>query len=127
MARNLPCISNQKTPIFFAVSLACTATSMTVTLATDDAFGGKLFAYTNPRGCAARGIGLTETALTFAYEEDATRCGVQLESKGVFSNTVVIQHHPVIQQKGDRAIKLYCYFELAADKVVTNGYDVISE
>jgi hypothetical protein len=29
-------------------------------------------------------------------------------------------------QKGDRAIKIYCFFEVG-DKTVTNGYDVIAE
>jgi len=29
-------------------------------------------------------------------------------------------------QKGDRAIKLYCFFEVG-DKTVTNGYDVIAD
>ncbi len=100
---------------------------MTVTLSTDEPFEGKLFAFKNPRGCAAKGRGQRTTALTFAYEEEDGRCGVRLEEKGVFSNTLVVQHHPIIQQKGDRAIKLYCYFEVAADKVVTNRYDVISE
>ncbi len=113
------------------VSLVCTDTTMTVTLNTEEDFEGKIFALSNPRGCAVRGQGTTETALTFAYEEDGvdegSRCGVRLEEKGVFSNTIVIQHHPVIQQKGDRAIKLFCFFEVTADKVVTNSYDVISE
>jgi hypothetical protein len=31
--------------------------------------------------------------------------------QGVYSNVIVVQHHPVIQRKGDRAIQLYCYFE----------------
>ncbi len=100
---------------------------MTVTLNTEEPFKGKLFSSKNSRGCSARGQGARETSLTFAYEDPEGRCGVQLEEKGVFSNTVVIQHHPVIQQKGDRAIKLYCYFEVAADKVVTNAYDVLAE
>ena len=109
------------------MSLVCTATTMTVTLATEDPFRGKLFAYKNPRTCATKGRGDTETSLTFAYEGDEDKCGVVLEEKGVFSNTIVVQHHPIIQQKGDRAIKLYCFFEVAGDKVVTNSYDVISE
>lgn len=100
---------------------------MTITLNTEESFRGKIFAYQNPRNCAVKGIGRKTTALTFAYEDDSDRCGVQLEEKGVFSNTIVIQHHPIIQQKGDRAIKLYCFFEVASDKVVTNNYDVISE
>ena len=31
-----------------------------------------------------------------------------------------------VSQKGDRAIKLYCFFEVG-DKTVTNGYDVIAD
>ncbi len=60
------------------------------------------------------------------YEDPENVCGVERESEGVFSNTIVVQHHPVIQQKGDRAIKLYCFFEVG-DKTVTNGYDVIAD
>ena len=54
------------------------------------------------------------------------RCGVAREERGVYSNTIVIQHHPIIQQKGDRAIKLYCFFE-AGEKTVSNTYNVISD
>ena len=90
------------------VTLVCGAKAMTVTLTTDEGFQGKLFAYKNPRGCQARGTGRTETSLTFLYEEEEEdqliqqRCGVEREADGVFSNTVVIQNHPIIQQKGDR-------------------------
>lgn len=113
--------------IIHLVSLVCTETDMTVTLNTEEAFRGKIFAVDNPRECSVKGAGRTETSLTFSYEDPDDVCGVELEDKGVFSNTVVIQHHPVIQQKGDRAIKLYCFFEVTSDKVVTNSYDVISE
>ncbi len=91
----------------------------------------QIFALSNPRGCFVRGGGDTRTSLSFPYEEEGDgaerECGVRLEEKGVFSNTIVIQHHPVIQQKGDRAIKLFCFFEVAGDKVVTNSYDILSE
>ena len=100
---------------------------MTVTLNTEDSFNGKLFAFKNPRECTARGVGRTETSLTFEYEDPEQRCGTEREEEGVFTNTIVVQHHPIIQQKGDRAIKLYCFFEITGDKVVTNSYDVISE
>ena len=39
---------------------------------------------------------------------------------------VVVQHHPVLQRKGDKAVQLYCFFT-AQDKVVTNNYDVLSD
>ena len=105
---------------------------MTVTLTTKEGFGGKLYAYNNLRGCQSRGLGRTETSLRFFYEEDEAsvprreQCGVKTEEKGIFSNTVVIQNHPVIQQKGDRAIKLYCYFE-TGEKTVTNSYNVLAD
>ena len=103
---------------------------MTVTLTTKEGFGGKLYAYQNIRGCQSKGKGRTETSLRFFYEEDeadipkAQQCGVKEEKKGIFSNTVVIQNHPIIQQKGDRAIKLYCYFD-TGEKTVSNSYNVL--
>merc|ERR1712223_677419 len=108
------------------LSLVCTSTSMTVTLNTVDGFRGKMFAVKNPRGCSTKGSGTTETRLTFNYNDTEKQCGVQREERGVFSNTIVIQNHPIIQQKGDRAIKLYCFFE-AGEKTVTNSYDVIAD
>ena len=53
-------------------------------------------------------------------------CGVSREEGGVYSSVVVVQHHPVIQRKGDRAVQLYCFFE-TGDKTVTNSYDVLAE
>ena len=38
---------------------------------------------------------------------------------------VVVQHHPVLQRKGDKAVQLFCFFA-AQDKVVTNSYDVLA-
>ena len=99
---------------------------MTVTLNTVDGFRGKMFAVKNPRGCSTKGSGTTETRLTFNYQDPERQCGVQREERGVYSNTIVIQNHPIIQQKGDRAIKLYCFFE-AGEKTVTNSYDVIAD
>ncbi|XP_059096063.1 uncharacterized protein LOC131890668 isoform X2 [Tigriopus californicus] len=129
--RRFPRQTSEETPpsnqIDDEVSLVCTATSMTITLNTEEAFTGKLFAFRNPKQCAIRGTGTTQTALTFEYEDPNQRCGTEREAEGVFTNTIVVQHHPIIQQKGDRAIKLYCFFEIAGDKVVTNSYDVIAE
>ena len=62
------------------------------------------------------------------YEDPEEDCGVErAETEGAYTTTVVVQHHPIIQQKGDRAIRLYCYFDIDQDKVVTNSYDIISE
>ena len=100
---------------------------MTVTLNTEEPFTGRLFAQSGARDCETRGAARTETQLSFFFEEAAAaRSGVEREERGVYSNVVVVQHHPVIQRKGDRAVQLFCYFE-TGDKVVTNSYDVLAE
>ena len=48
------------------------------------------------------------------------------DDAGVVSAVVVVQHHPVIQRKGDKAVQILCYFQ-DQSKLVTNSYDVISE
>ena len=114
------------------VSLVCGAKSMTVTLTTKEGFEGVLYSYANVKKCRSRGLQRTETALRFFYEEDeaavpkAEQCGVVKEEKGIFSSTVVIQNHPIIQQKGDRAIKVYCYFE-TGEKTISNSYNVLAD
>ena len=54
------------------------------------------------------------------------RCDITREEEGVLSAVVVVQHHPVLQRKGDKAVQLYCYFT-TQDKLVTNSYDVLAE
>ena len=109
------------------MSLACTGESMTITLNTAQPFTGRLFAQSAGRECQTRGAARTDTELTiFFEEEDAARCGLEREERGAYSMVVVVQHHPVIQRRGDRAVQLYCYFDTGL-KVVTNGYDVLAK
>ena len=100
---------------------------MTVTLSTEEPFTGRLFAQSAGRECQTRGTSSTATELIFSFEEsEAARCGLERVEGGAFSMVVVVQHHPVIQRRGDRAVQLYCYFDTGL-KVVTNGYDVLAE
>ena len=70
---------------------------------------------------------MTVTVLTVYFEEEkAARCGVARERGGVYSVSLVVQQHPVLQRRGDRVVQLYCYFDTGV-KVVTNGYDVLAE
>ena len=114
-------------PACIDLSLVCTAQSMTVTLKTEEPFTGRLFAQDTGRDCQILGTARTETKLSFYFEPSAAaKYGVERGERGVYSSVVVVQHHQVIQRKGDRAVKLLCYFE-TGDKVVTNSYDVIAE
>jgi len=109
------------------VSLACSGESMTITLNTNTPFTGRLFSQAAGRDCQTRGAAGTATQLAISFEEeDSARCGLERLEEGAYSMVVVVQHHPVIQRVGDRAVQLYCYFDTGL-KVVTNGYDVLAD
>jgi len=109
------------------VSLACSGESMTITLNTNTPFTGRLFSQAAGRECQTRGAAETATQLAISFEEeDSARCGLERLEEGAYSMVVVVQHHPVIQRVGDRAVQLYCYFDTGL-KVVTNGYDVLAD
>ena len=100
---------------------------MTITLNTNTPFTGRLFSQSAGRDCQTRGTAGTNTQLAISFaEEDSARCGLERLEEGAYSMVVVVQHHPVIQRVGDRAVQLYCYFDTGL-KVVTNGYDVLAE
>jgi len=109
------------------VSLACSGESMTITLNTNNPFTGRLFSQSAGRECQTRGTAGTATQLAISFEEEESlRCGLERLEEGAYSMVVVVQHHPVIQRVGDRAVQLYCYFDTGL-KVVTNGYDVLAD
>ncbi|CAL4171609.1 unnamed protein product, partial [Meganyctiphanes norvegica] len=101
------------------VELSCTKDSMDVKLNTDDPFRGKLYTQSFPAECQVRGNKTKHTTITIKFNDP--ECGVVDEGEGVYSNVLVVQHHPVIQRKGDKAIKLMCLFQ-TENQTVTNGY-----
>ncbi|XP_042145261.1 uncharacterized protein LOC8034991 [Ixodes scapularis] len=104
------------------VQLSCTRESMALTLRTKDPFGGRIYPRDETPGCEVQGRGLRETTLVMGLLD--RRCGVSEDDRGRFTSTIVIQHHPVIQQKGDRVVKLFCVFD-TANRTVTNTYKVL--
>jgi hypothetical protein len=105
--------------LIFSVSLTCTADSMTVHLQTGDPFEGRIYSQEHPTGsCEVFGSGQRKTEIAFGLQD--SNCGVSEEDKGVYTNVIVVQHHPVIQRKGDKAVKLFCLFE-TSNKTVSSS------
>ncbi|XP_069974674.1 uncharacterized protein [Penaeus vannamei] len=104
------------------LELGCTVDAMTVHLNTPEPFRGRLFSRDFPGSCQSRDVGRTDTTLTIKFNDP--ECGVVNEGDGVYSNVVVVQHHPVIQRRGDKAIKLMCLFE-TTNKTVTDSFNFI--
>merc|ERR1719270_1598819 len=100
---------------------------MVVSLNTVEPFSGLLFSQSGGKNCQTRGSQRTTTELEIFFRDtDVDRCGLERELDGSYSLVVVVQTHPVIQRAGDKAYQVFCYFD-TQDKVITNGYDVISE
>ncbi|XP_037803568.1 uncharacterized protein LOC119597980 [Penaeus monodon] len=104
------------------LELGCTVDAMTVHLNTPEPFKGRLFSRDFPASCQSRDVGRTDTTLSIKFNDP--ECGVVNEGNGVYSNVVVVQHHPVIQRRGDKAIKLMCLFE-TSNKTVTDSFNFI--
>ncbi|KAG7156467.1 Cuticlin-1-like 2 [Homarus americanus] len=102
--------------------LACSVDAMTVQLHTSEPFKGRLFSRDFPASCHSLDKGSTDTSLIIKFTDP--ECGVMDEGGGIYSNVIVVQHHPVIQRRGDKAIKLLCLFE-TSNKTVTDSFNFI--
>ncbi|OQR76053.1 hypothetical protein BIW11_08016, partial [Tropilaelaps mercedesae] len=107
------------------LQLYCDEEAMVLTLNTLEPFEGRIYSKVDnppPGDCEVAGRGDRSTTLAMSLR--SRRCGVEQEEDGVSTSTIVIQHHPLIQQKGDRVIKLFCSFD-TVNKTVTNTYKVL--
>ncbi|XP_054714174.1 uncharacterized protein LOC129223837 isoform X2 [Uloborus diversus] len=103
------------------LKLTCTDTSMVLVLRTREPFDGRIYSQNKPYACQVYGD--KQTVTKFAMDVKG-QCGVELEGEDHLTNTVVIQYHPLIQQKGDRVIKLYCSLFEEQNRTVTKTFRV---
>ncbi|XP_064087392.1 uncharacterized protein LOC135202055 [Macrobrachium nipponense] len=104
------------------LELSCSVDGMSVSLNTIEPFKGRLFARDFPNECKSLDKGKTDTSLFIKFDDP--QCGVMNEGEGIYSNVIVVQHHPVIQRRGDKAIKLLCLFE-TSNKTISDSYNFI--
>ncbi|XP_074598683.1 uncharacterized protein LOC141853293 isoform X2 [Brevipalpus obovatus] len=105
------------------IKLDCTPEEMRISLDTVEPFEGKIYAKDDPLSCETFGSNQRSTSLSLPLKTYA-KCGVRKEIDGKYSTTVIIQHHPVIQRRGDRMIRLVCNFETPI-KLITNSYRIL--
>ncbi|KAJ6218618.1 hypothetical protein RDWZM_009775 [Blomia tropicalis] len=106
------------------LQLFCSHDSMSVSLNTIDPFNGRLYSKEDPTTCESMGRSSTNTVLTLPFNPRSA-CGVR-EEDGKYTSMVVIQHHPMIQRKGDRIVHVACHFE-ATNRTISNTYSVLVE
>ncbi|KAF8778382.1 hypothetical protein HNY73_015112 [Argiope bruennichi] len=103
------------------LKLTCTDTTMQLILKTREPFDGRIYAQSKPYACQA--FGDKQTVTKFVMDVKG-QCGVELERDDHLTNTVVIQYHPLIQQKGDRVIKLYCSLFEETNRTISKTFQV---
>lgn len=103
--------------------VSCSRRVMTVTLQSAAPFQGRLFVMGRSDYCGAEGRGATSTSLTLPLDPDPPRlpvpgvnerCGLRLArafgdtNRTLVSAVVVVQRNPIIQTRGDRAVRVGC-------------------
>ncbi|XP_063230365.1 uncharacterized protein LOC134535230 [Bacillus rossius redtenbacheri] len=113
--------------------VTCSGREMSVTLRTLQPFTGRMYVRGRPETCGAEGRGSGSTVLTVPLESPSragrvdNKCGVLVvksvgeTNRTLLSAVVIIQNNPIIQRRGDRAVKIGCLLEGVAPQNVTLG------
>lgn len=80
---------------------------MIVSLLTKQPFEGRLYVKNFAERCDEQGQGSNRTTLRIPLNG---KCGVSKVNDFVLSTVVVVQFNPIIQRKGDQAVKMACLF-----------------
>ncbi|XP_015905599.1 uncharacterized protein [Parasteatoda tepidariorum] len=103
------------------LKLTCTDTTMQLVLKTREPFDGRIYSQSKPYACQVFG---EKQVITRFVMDVKGQCGVEVEDSDHITNTVVVQYHPLIQQKGDRVIKLYCSLFEETNRTITKTFQV---
>lgn len=101
-------------PFNFLVGVHCRDTKIEVLIKTNKPFSGRVYA-----------LGRSETCNIDVQNSDTFRldlsmnggdCNTQSMS-GMFTNTIVLQHHSVVMTKGDKIYKIKCTYDMSPRNV----------
>lgn len=116
LANNLTRNDNNcdKTGTCYDVSVHCKDTKIAVQVRTNKPFNGRIYALGRSETC---NIDVVNTEL---FRLDLTMGGQDCNTQsvtGVFSNTVVLQHHSVVMTKADKIYKVKCTYDMSSKNI----------
>lgn len=99
---------------FISVAVHCKDTKIAVQVRTNKPFNGRIYA-----------LGLSETCNIDVLNSDAFRLDLTMGGQdcntqsvtGVYSNTVVLQHHSVVMTKADKIYKVKCTYDMSSKNI----------
>ncbi|KAE8751362.1 hypothetical protein FOCC_FOCC001933 [Frankliniella occidentalis] len=115
-------VNCDKTGTCYDVSVNCKDTRIAVQVRTNKPFNGRIYALGRSETC---NIDVINSDL---FRLDLTMTGQDCNTQsvtGVYSNTVVLQHHSVVMTKADKIYKVKCTYDMSS-KNITFGMMPIS-
>ncbi|XP_067136518.1 uncharacterized protein tyn [Centruroides vittatus] len=100
--------------VCYDVSIQCTDTKIIVYVRTNRPFHGRIYALGRSETCHANILNSQQFRL------DLTLSGQECNTQslgGVYSNTVVLQHHNVVLTRADKVYNVRCTYEIASRNV----------
>lgn len=107
-------VNCDKTGTCYDVSVHCKDTRIAVQVRTNKPFNGRIYALGRSETC---NIDVTNSDL---FRLDLTMSGQDCNTQsvtGVYSNTVVLQHHSVVMTKADKIYKVKCTYDMSSKNI----------
>ncbi|XP_057666359.1 uncharacterized protein LOC130900056 isoform X1 [Diorhabda carinulata] len=107
-------VNCDKTGTCYDVSVNCKDTKIAVQVRTNKPFNGRIYALGRSETCNV------DVANSDLFRLDLTMNGQDCNTQsvvGVYSNTVVLQHHSVVMTKADKIYKVKCTYDMSSKNV----------
>lgn len=107
-------VNCDKTGTCYDVSVNCKDTKIAVQVRTNKPFNGRIYALGRSETC---NIDVINSDL---FRLDLTMTGQDCNTQsvtGVYSNTVVLQHHSVVMTKADKIYKVKCTYDMSSKNI----------
>ncbi|KAJ3664745.1 hypothetical protein Zmor_000291 [Zophobas morio] len=107
-------VNCDKTGTCYDVSVNCKDTKIAVQVRTNKPFNGRIYALGRSETCNVDVINsdLFRLDLTMTGQDCNTQSVI-----GVYSNTVVLQHHSVVMTKADKIYKVKCTYDMSSKNI----------
>nr|XP_027218455.1 uncharacterized protein LOC113810982 isoform X1 [Penaeus vannamei] len=119
-AGSTPATANQggdncdPTGVCYDVSVHCKDTRIVVEVMTNRNFNGRIYALGRSKTCNIQVIQSNKFRLDLSMA--GQDCNTQ-SANGVYTNTVVIQHHSVVMTKTDKIYKVRCTYDMSSKNI----------
>ncbi|XP_043274615.1 uncharacterized protein tyn [Venturia canescens] len=107
-------VNCDKTGTCYDVTVDCKDTRIAVQVKTNQAFNGRIYALGRSETC---NIDVVNSDL---FRLDLTMSGQDCNTQsvtGVYTNTVVLQHHSVVMTKADKIYKVKCTYDMSSKNI----------